>query len=130
ESLSAEALEEHQLARFNAMIASILPANRFYADKLGDLGRPLESLSELADLPFTFKDELLGPRQTTASACNRTYDLERYTRYHQTSGTRGRPMIVLDTIDDWQWWIECWQYVFDTAEIGPADRVLMAFSFG
>ena len=51
-------------------------------------------------------------------------------RFHQTSGTHGRPMVVLDTADDWQWWIECWQYVLDAAEITADDRVLMAFSFG
>jgi phenylacetate-CoA ligase len=39
-------------------------------------------------------------------------------------------MVVLDTPEDWSWWIETWQFVLDRAEIGPADRVLMAFSFG
>src|SRR6185436_11093674 len=40
------------------------------------------------------------------------------------------PMAVLDTAEDWQWWIECWQYVLDAAQITPSDRVLLAFSFG
>jgi len=39
-------------------------------------------------------------------------------------------MIVLDTADDWQWWMEGWQYVLDAAELTEADRVVMAFSFG
>ena len=39
-------------------------------------------------------------------------------------------MIVLDTADDWQWWMEAWQYVLDAAELTEADRVVMAFSFG
>jgi phenylacetate-CoA ligase len=38
--------------------------------------------------------------------------------------------VVLDTADDWRWWIEAWQYVLDAAHISPADRVLLAFSFG
>ena len=37
---------------------------------------------------------------------------------------------VLDTAEDWQWWIECWQYVLDAADIQPQDCCLMAFSFG
>ncbi|MFT7640197.1 MAG: phenylacetate-CoA ligase [Pirellulaceae bacterium] len=41
-------------------------------------------------------------------AANLTYPLERYVRYHQTSGTRGRPMVVLDTAADWQWWLDTW----------------------
>lgn len=130
ESLSAEELETHQLARLAALLEAILPTNRFYADKLSDLTLPLESSSDLAELPFTYKEELLGSRTETAAAGNRTFPLERYCRFHQTSGTRGRPLIVLDTQDDWQWWLECWQYVLDAADLGPGDRLFMAFSFG
>jgi phenylacetate-CoA ligase len=38
--------------------------------------------------------------------------------------------VVLDTADDWRWWLEGWQYVLDAADVSPRDRVLMAFSFG
>jgi phenylacetate-CoA ligase len=37
---------------------------------------------------------------------------------------------VLDTDADWQWWIDCWQFVLDAAEVGPEDRAVLAFSFG
>jgi phenylacetate-CoA ligase len=37
---------------------------------------------------------------------------------------------VLDTAEDWNWWIDTWQYVLDAAELGAEDRALMAFSFG
>jgi len=37
---------------------------------------------------------------------------------------------VLDTEADWGWWVECWQFVLDAAEITPSDRALLAFSFG
>jgi phenylacetate-CoA ligase len=59
-----------------------------------------------------------------------TYPLSRYVRYHHTSGTRGRPMPVLDTAADWQWWIDCWQFVLDAAEVTAEDRAVLAFSFG
>ncbi len=39
-------------------------------------------------------------------------------------------MPVLDTIADWEWWLECWQYVLDAAGAGPGDVAMMAFSFG
>lgn len=130
ESLAASDLEAHQLARFNALLAAILPANKFYAEKLAGVSGPLASLDELSGLPYTFKEDLLGQRHHLQVARNRTYPLEVYTRFHQTSGTRGRPLVVLDTADDWQWWIECWQYVLDAAEIVPSDRVFLAFSFG
>ncbi|HEX5106600.1 MAG TPA: AMP-binding protein, partial [Pirellulaceae bacterium] len=104
--------------------------NRFYAEKLASVNLPLESLDQLPDLPFTFKEELSTAKHDGEFAANLTYPLERYVRYHQTSGTRGRPLSVLDTADDWRWWIECWQFVLDAAEVGPEDRALLAFSFG
>ncbi|TWT86097.1 Phenylacetate-coenzyme A ligase [Neorhodopirellula pilleata] len=39
-------------------------------------------------------------------------------------------MPVLDTDADWAWWIECWQYVLDAAEVTASDVAMMAFSFG
>jgi phenylacetate-CoA ligase len=39
-------------------------------------------------------------------------------------------MPVLDTAEDWLWWIDCWQFVLDAAEVGAEDRVFLAFSFG
>lgn len=130
ESLDPAELEKHQLARFNALVAQILPANRFYAQKLAGIEFPLRSLDEFARLPFTYKEALLGSRQTGDMAGNLTYPAQQYVRLHQTSGTRGRPLVVLDTAEDWHWWLNCWQYILDAADVGPADRCLMAFSFG
>jgi phenylacetate-CoA ligase len=130
ERLDAAALARLQVQRLNELLDSILPANAFYAAKLADVKRPVESLHELCDWPVTFKEELLAAARDDAPASCRTYPLELYSRFHQTSGTHGRPLAVLDTAADWQWWIECWQYVLDAAKITSADRVLMAFSFG
>ncbi len=130
ESLDAAGLIRHQLDRLNALLDEVLPTNAFYAAKLFCVERPVRSLDALATWPFTFKEELLGVAKGHDFANNRTWPLERYSRLHQTSGTHGRPIVVLDTADDWQWWINCWQYVLDAAEVQADDRVLMAFSFG
>ncbi len=138
ESLDDSALEAHQLSRLNALLREILPQNRFYTEKLSaisaqalaDPAGPLHSLDDVAALPFTFKDELLNTSSTGVLAANLTYPIERYTRYHQTSGTHGRPLAVLDTPDDWRWWIDCWQFVLDAAGIEAGDRALFTFSFG
>ena len=129
ERLEPEALTQLQLDRLNNLLERILPTNRFYAEKLAETRWPLESLDQLGELPFTFKDELA---LTTAGGFspNLTYPIQEYTRFHRTSGTRGKPIVVLDTPDDWQWWIDLWQFVLDAAEVNSADRVLMAFSFG
>ena len=63
-------------------------------------------------------------------ALHHTFPKEMYRRYHRTSGTRGKPMVILDTAEDWKWWIATWQYVLDACGIQPHDRIMMAFSFG
>jgi phenylacetate-CoA ligase len=130
EGLDRELLRALQLEKLNRLLQNILPHNRFYAEKLSSVQMPLASLDELASLPFTFKQELALDLPSHDFAANLTYPLEHYVRYHRTSGTRGRPMVVLDTPQDWQWWMDVWQYVLDSAEIGPEDRALLAFSFG
>ena len=60
ESLDREAIDVHQLARLNHLLASILPGNEFYAAKLGREPRRLKCLAELAELPFTTKEELVA----------------------------------------------------------------------
>jgi phenylacetate-CoA ligase len=124
------ALEEHQLARLNVLLAKILPENRFYAAKLAGVELPLRSLDEFRRLPLTTKEELVIDGAPHSAPANLTWPLERYVRYHQTSGTHGRPMPVFDSAEDWQWWIDCWQYVLDAAGITAADRAMLAFSFG
>src|SRR5687768_16205275 len=106
EGLEPALLAEHQLARLNNLLGLVLPHNHFYADKLAGVKLPLESIEQLAELPFTFKEELVSGPHDGEFAANLTYPLDHYVRYHRTSGTRGRPMVVLDTAQDWLWWID------------------------
>ncbi len=129
ERWSRDVLESHQLQRVNALLASILPGNRFYARKLKDLRVPLTSLADFARLPLTTRDEL-SRQQVLDDSALRTFGLDEYSRVHRTSGTLGRPYYVYDTAQDWRWWMRTWQFVLDSAEVTRQDRVLMAFSFG
>jgi phenylacetate-CoA ligase len=128
--LDRVALAQLQLEKLNRLLSEVLAHNALYQRKLNGCPTQLESLDQLAELPQTTKEELQPPQEDEPFAANRTYPIERYVRCHQTSGTRGRPLVVLDTADDWQWWIEAWQYVLDGADVKPADRALLAFSFG
>ena len=130
ESWDRDQLRNHQLKRLNQALEAILPANQFYQSKLKTNNLPLNSLDELSELPFTHKEELLDPENEAGFAANLTFPLDQYSRFHRTSGTRGRPLIVLDTANDWDWWMETWQYVLDSAALNASDRVVMAFSFG
>ena len=121
--------DREKLERLNHLLEEVLPQNEFYTKKLSGLKLPIEQIANLATLPFTTKDELVGD-DPHGYAANRTFQIEQYTRFHQTSGTQGQPLIVLDTPEDWNWWTDAWQYVLDAAEINSNDRCLLAFSFG
>ena len=130
EMLSRSALEDYQLGRLNALLAAILPHNSFYADKLAKCPHQLTSIDQLNDFPFTSKEDLIPEGASHNLPANLTWPVQRYLRYHQTSGTHGRPLAVYDTAADWQWWTDCWQYVLDAADITAEDSALLAFSFG
>lgn len=129
-SLDRAALETYQLARINGLLAEILPSNAFYAEKLARAKLPLASFDDFRRLGFTYKEDLQEASPHRLPSVNLTYPLERYVRYHQTSGTRGRPLAVLDTAEDWVWWLDAWQYVLDSVGVEPGDHVMLAFSFG
>ena len=118
-----------QLARLNELFKEILPANPFHWARLGD-ERACETPGDYRNLPLLTKDELVADSAAHPPfGTNLTYPLEDYTRYHQTSGTTGQPLRVLDTAATWDWWGRCWIEVLQAAGVTSADRVFFAFSF-
>lgn len=133
ETASRSIIESHQLARLQDGLAQILPANRFYRQKLSpdDAKVTIERLDDLCRLPFTTKRELVADQEEHPSfGSNLTYPLSDYIRFHQTSGTSGRPMKILDTQASWDWWAECWTSVYRAAGVSRDDVVFLAFGFG
>ena len=130
ETLERLQLRELQLRRVQELLAEILPRNGFYAKKLG--GHRVKTWDDFQELPFTTKSEIAADQEENPPyGTILTYPLERYTRFHQTSGTTGKaPIRVLDTEESWEWWARCWGHVYRGAGVGPGDRVFFAFSFG
>jgi phenylacetate-CoA ligase len=127
------ALDALKLDRLRALLRTILPANEFYATKFGRrvTADELRGLADVADWPFTFKEELVeAAAAATGLPANLTWPVERYVRFHQTSGTHGRPLPVFDTADDWASWMDCWRLVLERGGVGPGDRALVCSSFG
>jgi phenylacetate-CoA ligase len=126
-------IEEYQLASLQSGLAQILPHNRFYQQKLLQDGEAMtiERLEDLSRLPFTTKRELVTDQELHPSfGSNLTYPLREYVRFHQTSGTAGRPLKILDTQASWDWWADCWVSVYKAAGVGSDDIVFLAFGFG
>ena len=123
-----------QARKLRAMLRAILPANRFYGAKLAGTSfdpRRLRTIQQFRDLPFTTKHELLADQQSHPPyGTHLTYPLERYCRLHQSSGTAGAPLRWLDTPASWDWFLGCWQIIYETIGLRADDRLFFPFSFG
>jgi phenylacetate-CoA ligase len=114
-----------QWERLSSRVGDLRESNPFYRAKLKALPRGL------GDLPFTTKSELSEDQAAHPPfGTNLTYPMERYVRLHQTSGTTGQPLRILDTAESWDWWSQCWQAVYRSAGVTASDRIFFAFSFG
>lgn len=105
--------------------------NQFYAGKLRGIGQ-VSSLEEFSKrVPFTTKQELAGDQLAHPPyGTNLTYPIERYSRFHQTSGTSGQPMIWLDDAEGWEWVRDNWAWVWEKAGVVKGQAAFFPFSFG
>jgi phenylacetate-CoA ligase len=121
-----------QLEKLRALIAEIARANPFCGPRLAGIAAPLASLEEFsARVPFTTKADLVADQAAHPPfGSNRTFPIECYTRFCQTSGTTSSPLVILDTAESWDWMLENWARIYRAAELRAGDCVYFAFSFG
>src|SRR5579862_9019911 len=115
-----------QLEQLRTLVAQLFPGNKFYSQKYNAAGITFD-VASLEDFsrrfPFTTKSELVeDQRAHPPFGTNLTYPLERYTRFHQTSGTIGTPLRWLDTSESWEWMLEGWGEVYRAAGVTASDR--------
>ena len=128
-SLSAARNERAVLERLTELIGEVARSNQFQRERLD--GLVLRSLDDLRQIRPIGKDDLLRDQHAHPPfGRNLTYPHERYVHLHQTSGTSGSTLRVLDTEEDWSWWRVCLRDVFAAAGVGPSDLVALAYSFG
>ena len=132
ETLPREELETRQREHLRKMLDIVLASNKFYQRKFaGAAPNPVPGSPAWLALPFTSKPELVADAEAHPPYGNNlTYPLERYVRLHQTSGTSGKPLVVLDTHESWEGWKRSWGFIFRAAGVVPGDTVFVAFSFG
>jgi phenylacetate-CoA ligase len=125
-------LNRLQAERLSALLAAILPHHRFYAHKFAGLDpASLVFPRDLARLPFTTKAELLASQAELPPFGEvLSESIGRYTRFHQTSGTSGRPLRWPDTPESWSFLLDCWVSLYGIAGITREDRLFFPFSFG
>ena len=134
ETAPRERLRALQFQKLQKLLREISGRNRFYTSKWNDAGvipGDIRSISDFQKLPFTHKSELVRAQEEAPPfGTNATFSVDAYTRVHQTSGTTGTPLSVVDTPESWEWWGDCWGHVLKAAGVTAADRVFLAFSFG
>ena len=134
ETLPRDKLAALQLGKLQGMSRELWGRNAFYTNKWKAAGvtpDDIRSLDDLVRLPFTKKSELMDDQASNGPfGTNLTYPLDAYVRMHQTSGTTGVPLKVLDTHESWDWWGRCWGHVLAGAGVTASDRLFMAFAFG
>ena len=127
-------LEVYQAERLRGLVKELVGRNPFWTQKLQAAGlspRDLQHPSDLCKLPFTTKQELVEDQHRLPPyGSNLTYPLPAYSRLHQTSGTKGRPMRWLDTIASWDWFMTCWRHIYRLVGVTREDVVGFPFSFG
>ncbi len=134
ETAPREHLRRLQFDKLQRLLHEICGRNRFYTKKWNDAGvvpDNIHSLSDFQKLPLTCKSELVRAQEDAPPfGTNATFSLDTYTRVHQTSGTTGTPLRVVDTPESWDWWGYCWGHVLRGAGVTASDRVFLPFSFG
>jgi phenylacetate-CoA ligase len=129
ENLEPAGLRALQHAKLDAMLREVMPHNRFYQSKYGPL--KISPQTPLEELPFLTRAAIEQDQaEHPPFGSNLTYPVAQYTRFHQTSGSAGRPVRWLDTAQSWKWLQRCWGIIFSAIGIEPADRFIFTFSFG
>ena len=113
---------------------TVLPRNAFYVQKLRIDPRNV-SKSWIKDnfdsFDFTSKSELQNNQSAFPPYGDFHYlDIAEYNRFHQTSGSSGKPLLFLDSKDGWEWLLTNWLKIFALADIKKGDRLFFPFSFG
>lgn len=126
----AIAAAQAQRRKLKSLLDLVRQENPFYRQKFAGISfDPLTD--DLTALPLTTRAELQADQEAQPPyGTNLTFSLDRYCRFHQTSGTNGRPMRWLDTRDSWDWFLDCWATIFAAAGVTAGDRIVFPFSFG
>jgi phenylacetate-CoA ligase len=129
ECLDRQELAVLQLERLRSTVQRVFERVPCYQDKFSLLGLQagdISSLSDLAKLPFTTKEDL---------RLNYPYGmfavpLKEVVRIHSSSGTTGKPTVVGYSRQDLQTWTELVARFMTAAGVTEEDIVHIAFGYG
>lgn len=129
ETINRTDMKALQLERLQQVVRRVWEHVPFYRSKMEELGvRPehIQSLKDISLLPLTVKTDLRDhyPYGLFASP------QRSIVRFHASSGTTGKPIVVGYTRNDMEIWTDCCARVASAAGIGPDDICQVAFGYG
>ncbi|MDD2534582.1 MAG: phenylacetate--CoA ligase [Eubacteriales bacterium] len=129
ETLSRAEMSALQLERLQQTIRHVYDKVPFYRTKMDELGihpEAVQQLSDLQKLPFTVKSDLRDNYPTGLFAA----PLKDIVRFHASSGTTGKPIVVGYTRNDMAVWSDCCARLAAAAGVTEHDICQVAFGYG
>ena len=129
ETLPRQGLESIQLKRLQKLVHRVYETVVPYRDKMDEAGvKPgdIQSLADLAQLPFTTKDDLRDNYPFGLF----TVPMEDVVRVHASSGTTGKPTVVGYTAKDIEMWASVMGRALAMAGVTKGDMVHNAYGYG
>ncbi|MEK7333685.1 MAG: phenylacetate--CoA ligase family protein, partial [Candidatus Binatota bacterium] len=134
ETASRETMRGIQTSKFLAQIRHAYANSPFYRRKFDEARlKPgdIRSLDDITLLPFTTKDELKDDQaEHPPWGSILAVPIEECLRVHSTSATTGRPVMYLDTKEDWEGFYRSYARGLYGMGIRKSDMVMCAFSYG
>ncbi len=129
ECLDRDKLRNLQDARLREMVSYVYDNTPFYRRKLDEAGvspGDIRGVGDICKLPFTTKTDLRDNYPYGLCAV----PMSRIVRIHGSSGTTGRPTVVLFTKNDIALWTECLSRAFTAFGADSNDIFHIAYGYG
>ena len=129
ETLPREELEALQLERLKETVHRVYAKVPAYAKKMDEKGvkpEDIQSLSDLAKLPFVTKQDMRDNYPFGLFAV----DKDSLVRIHASSGTTGKPTVVGYTQGDLETWTECVSRIACMGGASSHDVAQICFGYG
>lgn len=129
EKMNRRDLAALQLERLQATVDMAYRNVPFYRQQMDAAGvRPedIKSLPDLARIPFTVKTDLRDNYPYGLFAV----PLKQIVRFHSSSGTTGKPIVVGYTRNDMEIWTDCCARVASAAGVTDNDICQVSFGYG
>ncbi|MBN1891221.1 MAG: phenylacetate--CoA ligase, partial [Clostridiales bacterium] len=129
ETISRSEMQTLQLERLRWQVNYAYERVPFYRKRMDEIGlKPdhIRTLKDIEKIPFTVKNDLRDHYPTGLFAVPN----KDIVRFHSSSGTTGKPIVVGYTRNDMDNWTECCARMCTAAGVTDEDIAQVAFGYG